>query len=121
MAGRGHAGQRGTAAADGRHPHPVRAAIAQEHLRHGQAHQLGVGHFRRAAQPAAGIARRGDNVVGELYVQCDQQGVQVGGHDDFPGGADGQAGMARLPLTLPASWSRVRARHGTATRGCRRC
>jgi hypothetical protein len=42
--------------------------------------QLGVGHLRRLAQPGPGQPQRGDDAVGQLHVECDQESVQVGDH-----------------------------------------
>jgi hypothetical protein len=51
---------------------------AQQHLRHRQAHQLGVGQPFRLARPAlAGW----DHVVAGLHIQCGQEGVQVCCHE----------------------------------------
>jgi hypothetical protein len=47
---------------------------AQQHLRHRQAHQLGIGQpLRPAGPPLAGR----DHVVVDLHVQCGQEGIQV--------------------------------------------
>ena len=51
---------------------------AQQHLRHRQAHQLGIGQPLRPAGPAPG---RRDHVVVDLHVQCGQEGIQVWGHN----------------------------------------
>jgi len=59
------------------------AVIAQQHLRHRQAHQLGVGHLRPLARPGAGKVQRGDDAVGQLHIERDQESVQVDDHDDL--------------------------------------
>jgi len=70
----------------GRGAQPVPLVVmAQQHLRHRQAHQLRIGHLRRAAQPAAGLTQRRDDPVGQLHVECDQESVQVGDHEDLHG------------------------------------
>jgi hypothetical protein len=51
---------------------------AQQHLRHRQAHQLGIGQpFRLPATAPASW----DHVVVDLHVQCGQEGVQVCCHE----------------------------------------
>jgi hypothetical protein len=71
--------------AGGSGPQPVPlVVVAQQHLRHGQAGQLGVGHLRRLSRPGPGAAPRGDDAVGQLHVECGQKSVQVGDHDGFP-------------------------------------
>ena len=55
---------------------PVRfGGEAQQRLRHRQAHQLGVGQYRRPAQPA-----RSSQFVVDLHVQCGDEGLDVVGH-----------------------------------------
>jgi len=51
---------------------------AQQHLRYGQADQLGIGELLRL--PTARLARW-DHVVVDLHVQCGQEGVQVWRHN----------------------------------------
>jgi hypothetical protein len=68
----------------GTEPVPL-IVIAQQDLRHGQAHQLGVGHLGRLARPAAAKAGGGDDPVGQFHVKCGQEGVQVGDHDGLQG------------------------------------
>ena len=68
----------------GAQPVPL-VVIAQQHLRHGQAHQLGVGDIRRLARPGPGEPQRGDDAVSQLHVECGQESVQVGDHDDSQG------------------------------------
>ena len=43
--------------------------IAQQHLRHRQADQLGVGHLRPLARPGPGKAQRGDDAVGQFHIR----------------------------------------------------
>jgi hypothetical protein len=51
---------------------------AEQHLRHGQAGQLGIGQLLRPARPAlAG----GDHVIVDQHVQCRQEGFQVCSHE----------------------------------------
>jgi hypothetical protein len=51
---------------------------AQQHLRHRQAHQFGIGQFLRLARPApAGW----DHVIVDLHIQCGQEGIQVWSHN----------------------------------------
>jgi hypothetical protein len=64
-----------------RDPQPVPLVIEpQQHLRHGDARQLGVGHLRPASRPGPGESAHGDDAVGQLHVQCGQESVQVGDH-----------------------------------------
>ena len=60
-------------------PQPVvLRAGAQQHLRHRQAHQLGIGQPLRLARPA----RAGrDHAIVDLHIQCDQEGVYVWSHN----------------------------------------
>ncbi len=51
---------------------------AQQHLRHGQAHQFRVGQLLRPARPAP---TGGDHVVVDQHVQCRQEGFQVCSHE----------------------------------------
>jgi hypothetical protein len=46
---------------------------AQQHLRHRQADQLGIGHLRRLARPASAQAAGRDDAVGQLHVKCGQE------------------------------------------------
>ena len=50
----------------------------EQHLRHGQAHQLGVGEFLRPARPALG---RGNHMIIDQHIQCRQEGFQVCSHE----------------------------------------
>ena len=59
--------------------------IAQQYLRHRQAHQLRVAHPAAQARAGTTRARNGDDAVGQLYVECDQKSVQVGDHDGSQG------------------------------------
>jgi hypothetical protein len=59
---------------------------AQQHLGHGQTDQLGIGDGGWAAR--AGTApwpQGGDDSVGQLHVQCDEESVQVGDHEGLQG------------------------------------
>jgi hypothetical protein len=47
------------------------------------AERAGVGHRRPLPRPGPGKAQRGDDAVGQP-LECDQESVQVGDHDDFP-------------------------------------
>ncbi len=67
----------------GAQPVPL-VVIAQQHLRHRQAHQLGVSHLRRLTRPGPAQAERRDDAVGQLDVECGQESVQIGDHDDLP-------------------------------------
>ena len=61
------------------HPQPVMLRPgAQQHLRHRQAHQLGVGQLLRLAGPAPA---RWDHMIVDLHIQCGQEGVQVCCHE----------------------------------------
>jgi hypothetical protein len=67
-------------------PQPVAfVVVAQQHLGDGQADQLGVGDLRGTAWAAPADAKGGDDPVGEFHVPCDQEGVQVGDHEDLHG------------------------------------
>jgi hypothetical protein len=94
----------------GAQPVPL-VVITQQHLRHRQADQLRVGHLRRAAQPAAGLTQRRDDPVGQLHVECDQESVQVGDHEDLQGQTCGNTpilGTLHLPVNRsPAARRRV--------------
>ena len=63
----------------GRQPQPVVLRPgAQQHLRHRQAHQFGVGQLLRMATPTLA---RGDHMVVDQHVQCRQEGVEVCSHE----------------------------------------
>jgi hypothetical protein len=64
----------------GPQPAPL-VVVAQQHLSHGQAHQLSVGDHHGAARPPppAWLVCRDDPVV-QLHVQCDEKSVQIGVH-----------------------------------------
>jgi hypothetical protein len=51
---------------------------AQQHLRHRQAHQLGVAQPLGLTTPAPAGS---DHVIVDLHVQCGQEGVQVWRHN----------------------------------------
>ena len=51
---------------------------AQQHLRHRQAHQLGIGQLLR---PARATPARGDHMVVDQHIQCRQEGVEVCSHE----------------------------------------
>ncbi len=59
--------------------------MAQQHLRHRQAGQFGVGHLRPLPRPGPGKTQLGNDAVGQLHIECGQKGVQVGGHGDLQG------------------------------------
>ena len=60
----------------GRGAQPVPLIVeAQQHLRHGQADQLGVGHLGRLARTGPGEPERGEDPAGQLDVTCDQESV----------------------------------------------
>jgi hypothetical protein len=48
------------------------AAGAQQHLRHRQAHQLGIGQPLGMTRPPPVTA---DHMIVDLHVQCDQEGI----------------------------------------------
>src|SRR5829696_3892523 len=54
--------------------------VTQQHLRHRQTHQLGVGEHRRTPRPTPACPLGRDDPILQLYVECDQKGVQVGVH-----------------------------------------
>jgi hypothetical protein len=57
--------------------HPAVLTVEPEqHLCHGQAHQLGVGQHRAATPSAAG--RR--HMIVDLHIQCGQESLQVSRH-----------------------------------------
>jgi len=51
---------------------------AQQHLRHRQAHQLGIGQLLRPPRTAPA---RGDHMIVDQHIQCRQEGVEVCSHE----------------------------------------